>query len=142
MTNVKNTEKYKENTNVSNDKYSDIVGFIGFEKNKSDLSFKTKSDMKEMTDKKRGNPGAKCDDAKKPDTVKTINKLLGSTFIKEDEKDDDMFNKTACCILLETILRDKHSKRSQTGEVTSDKISFLSPEEALLHKLYKVLIKK
>lgn len=139
MTNVKNTEKYKENINVDNNRYSDIIGFIGFEKNKSELSFKTKSDMKEMTDKKRGNPGAKCDDVKKPNTIKAINQIVGTTFIKEDEKENDRFNKIDCCVLLETILRYKNSQRVQH---TNDKIWFLTPEETLLHNLYKVLIKK
>jgi len=162
--NVERTQKYKENINVSNSRYNDIIGFIGFEKNKYELSFKTKRDMKEMTEKKRGNPGAKCLDAKKETTVKMINELLGKEFIKvlyekyktgtgvekekevtyilkdeaEDEYDkDETYNKITCCILLETILRHKQSLNNDTN----DKIWFLTPENALLQNLYKIVEK-
>jgi superfamily II DNA or RNA helicase len=163
--NVQKSEKYKENINISNNRYNEIIGFIGFEKNKYEMSFKTKRDMKEMTDKKRGNPGAKCFDARKENTVEMINELLGKQFIKvvtenyttttgvEKEKEktyilkkdtndkyvkDDSYNKISCCVLLETILRNKQSLNKDTN---NNMVWFLTPENALLQNLYKIIEK-
>lgn len=119
--------------------YNKIVGFLGYEKNNRYLVFKTK-DLESKRD-----TGARCDEAGKNKTLEMLNKIVGEEkYTKENTKlikDDDgnvikeAVGHVELCVLEELILRyfdmiDKDGKKW-----------FLSPEMAIFHKLYTVIVK-
>jgi hypothetical protein len=119
--------------------YNKIVGFLGYEKNNRYLAFKTK-DLESKRD-----TGARCDEAGKNKTLEMLNKILGEEkYTKENTKlvkDDDgnvikeAMGHTELCVLEELIMRyfdmiDKDGKKW-----------FLTPEMAIFHKLYTVIVK-
>lgn len=115
-----------------------LVGFIGYEKNNKYLVFKTK-DMDSTRD-----TGARCDEAGKDKTMKKINEIVGETkYTSENtkvKKDSDgniiseSIGQTELCVIQELILRyfDKIKKNNKRW--------FFSPDMAIYHKLYKVLL--
>ena len=122
--------------NVEN--YNKIVGFIGYGKNNSYLVFKTK-----VIAAKR-DTGARCDESGKIKTIQKLNEILGetkytteNTRAKKDEDGNvisDAIGHVELCVLQEFILR-------YFNAIQKDgKKWFLTPEMALIHKLYTVFV--
>jgi hypothetical protein len=122
--------------NVEN--YNKIVGFIGYGKNNSYMVFKTKV----ITAKR--DTGARCDEAGKIKTIQKLNEILGetkytteNTRAKKDEDGNvisDAIGHVELCVLQEFILR-------YFNAIQKDgKKWFLTPEMALIHKLYTVFV--
>lgn len=120
--------------------YNKIVGFMGYEKNNRYFIFKTK-DMDSSRD-----TGARCDEAGKEKTITILNKIIGSErYNKENTKlikDADgniiqeVMSHTELCVLQELLLR-------YFDIIKRDDLKwFLTPEMAIYHKLYKVIVKK
>ena len=136
----------KKELEFDKSKYNKIVGFIGFEKNNKYLVFKTK-DMDSTRD-----TGARCDESGKDKALKKItsildednyNKLVTRPKLNKDEQiinDKDgkpvieIIGHVELCVLIEFILRYFNSLKRE------DKKWFLTPEMAIYHKLYKVIV--
>jgi len=136
----------KKELEFDKSKYNKMVGFIGYEKNNKYLVFKTK-DMDSSRD-----TGARCDDSGKDKALKKItsilnednyNKLVIRPKLNKDEhiindKDGKPVTETIghveLCVLMEFILRYFNSFKRE------DKKWFLTPEMAIYHKLYKVIV--
>lgn len=122
--------------NVEN--YNKIVGFIGYGKNNSYMVFKTKV----ITAKR--DTGARCDEAGKIKTIQKLNEILGetkytteNTRAKKDEDGNvisDAIGHVELCVMQEFILRYFNSIQKD------GKKWFLTPEMALIHKLYTVFV--
>jgi superfamily II DNA or RNA helicase len=118
----------------------DIVGFIGYEKNKPNLVFKNKY-IKRPRDL-----GAKCDEAGKANVIELLNKVIGSVkYTKQNTQKmvdasgklvHDVTRSEELCVSLEFILRhyDRIKKNNRRW--------FLTPEMAIYHKLYTVYDKR
>ena len=122
--------------NVEN--YNKIIGFIGYGKNNSYMVFKTK-----VIAAKR-DTGARCDESGKIKTIQKLNEILGetkytteNTRAKKDEEGNvisDAIGHVELCVLQEFILR-------YFNAIQKDgKKWFLTPEMALIHKLYTVFV--
>lgn len=120
--------------------YNKIVGFMGYEKNNRYIIFKTK-DMDSSRD-----TGARCDEAGKDKTITILNKIIGTDrYNKENTKlikDADgnviqeAMSHAELCVLQELLLR-------YFDIIKKDDLKwFLTPEMAIYHKLYKVIVKK
>jgi hypothetical protein len=120
------------------DNYNKIVGFIGYGKNNSYMVFKTKV----ITAKR--DTGARCDEAGKIKTIQKLNEILGepkytteNTRAKKDEDGNvisDAIGHVELCVIQEFILR-------YFNAIQKDgKKWFLTPEMALIHKLYTVFV--
>lgn len=120
--------------------YNKIIGFMGYEKNNRYLIFKTK-DMDSTRD-----TGARCDEAGKEKTIAILNKIIGSErynkentkLIKDSDGNviQDAMSHTELCVLQELLLR-------YFDIIKKDDLKwFLTPEMAIYHKLYKVIVKK
>ena len=118
--------------------YNKYVGFIGFKKNNTVLVFKAK-DMDSSRD-----TGATCEEAGKEKTIQKLNKILGEDkYTKENTKShkDDNGNiikeavgQIELCVLQEFILRYFNAIKK------NGKKWFLTPELAIGHKLYKIVV--
>ena len=134
-----NMSKNMKNLLIFNvDNYNKIVGFIGYGKNNSYMVFKTKV----ITAKR--DTGARCDEAGKIKTIQKLNEILGepkytteNTRAKKDEDGNiisDAIGHVELCVLQEFILR-------YFNAIQKDgKKWFLTPEMALIHKLYTVFV--
>ena len=118
----------------------DLVGFIGYEKNKPNLVFKNKY-IKRPRDL-----GAKCDEAGKANVIELLNKVIGSVkYTKQNTQKlvdasgklvHDVTRSEELCVSLEFILR--HYDRIKKD----NKRWFLTPEMAIYQKLYTVYDKR
>lgn len=134
-----NMSKNMKNFLIFNvDNYNKIVGFIGYGKNNSYMVFKTKV----ITAKR--DTGARCDEAGKIKTIQKLNEILGepkytteNTRAKKDEDGNvisDAIGHVELCVIQEFILR-------YFNAIQKDgKKWFLTPEMALIHKLYTVFV--
>jgi len=116
-----------------------IIGFIGYKKNSKNFVFKTKDVFLPR------DTGASCIEAGKSKTLATINKIVGDElYTKENTKiikDGDgnvlqeAIGENEICVLQEFILR-KYNK-----EKKGDKLWFLTPDMAILYKIYTPTLK-
>ena len=117
--------------------YNKDVGFIGYDKNNKHLLFKTKDVTKRDT-------GAACSQATKSKNLVKLNEILGeekyTTENTKTEKDakgkiiKEAVGNVELCVMEEFILR--HFDRTKR----EGKRWFLTPEMAILHKLYKIFV--
>ena len=136
---IANSKEAQDSVKFDINKYNKIIGFIGYEKNNSYLIYKTK-DMSSSRDR-----GARCDEAGKEKTIKTLNAIIGETkYTNENtriQKDadgnliHDAISHDELCIIQEFILR--YNQRIEKD----NKIWFIIPEMAIYHKLYTVIVK-
>jgi len=120
------------------DNYNTIIGFIGYEKGNKDLVFKTKN----MSSKR--DTGARCDQASKNKNLAKLNEIIGenkytieSTKMIKDEDGNviqEAIGNDELCVLEEFILRYFNVKEENS------KKWFFTPEMAIYHKLYTVLV--
>jgi superfamily II DNA or RNA helicase len=116
-----------------------IIGFIGYKKNSKNYIFKTKDVFLPR------DTGASCIEAGKSKTLATLNKIVGSElYTKENTKiikDEDgnvlqeAIGENELCVLQEFILR-KYNK-----EKKDNKLWFLTPDMAILYKIYTPTLK-
>jgi len=120
------------------EEYNKYVGFIGYEKSNRYLVFKTK-DMTSSRD-----TGARCDEAGKAKNISKLNDILGEEKYDNENtkavKDADgnviseAVGNVELCVLQEFILRFFNA-------IKKDELNwFLTPEQAILYKLYKVFV--
>ena len=118
--------------NVS--EYNRYVGFIGYEKSKRYLVFKSK----DMTSKR--DTGARCDESGKPKIMKKLNEILGGEIYTSentkaqtvDGKKIEAVSQNELCVVYEFLLR-YYNKIKKDG-----KRWFLTPEMAIMHNLYSL----
>jgi hypothetical protein len=118
--------------------YNKIIGFIGYERNNKFLVFKTK-DMSSTRD-----TGARCNQAGKDKTMKKINDIIGEDKYTNEttkaKKDADgniisqAIGDAQLCVIQEFILRYFNVTNKD------NKKWFLTPEQAIYFKLYKVFV--
>ena len=118
--------------------YNKIIGFIGYERNNKFLVFKTK-DMSSTRD-----TGARCNQAGKDKTMKKINDIIGedrytneTTKAKKDAEGNvisQAIGDAQLCVIQEFVLRYFNVTQKD------DKKWFLTPEQAIYFKLYKVFV--
>jgi hypothetical protein len=118
--------------------YNKYVGFIGYKKNNTVLVFKSK-DMDSSRD-----TGATCEEAGKDKSIQKLNGILGEDkYTKENtksQKDADgnivqeAIGQIELCVLQEFILRYFNVIKK------NGKKWFLTPELAIGHKLYKIIV--
>jgi len=139
----------KEMLTFEKEKYSNIIGFIGFEKNNSYLVFKTR-DYDSPKKKKKATEskfitGARCDEEGKDTTMEKINRILGEEkYTKENTQMVKVNTKVVreavshneLCVLQEFLLR--YYNRINKGKLHW----FLTPEMALYHQIYRINEKK
>jgi hypothetical protein len=119
-------------------KFNKYVGFIGYKKNNTVLVFKSK-DMDSSRD-----TGATCEEAGKDKSIQKLNGILGEEkYTKENtkaQKDADgnivqeAIGQIELCVLQEFILRYFNVIKK------NGKKWFLTPELAIGHKLYKIIV--
>ena len=141
----------KELLTFDKDKYSNVIGFIGFEKSNSYLVFKTRDYESSKKKKKDADAeskfvtGARCDEEGKEKTIEKINRILGvEKFTKENtqmEKVNGQVVREATshnelCVYQEFLLR-YYNKINKNGLQW-----FLTPEMALYHQVYRIHEKK
>jgi hypothetical protein len=118
--------------------YNTIIGFIGYGKNNNYLVFKTK-----VIAAKR-DTGARCDESGKIKTIQKLNEIIGetkytteNTRVKKDADGNiisEAIGNVELCVIQEFILR-------YFNAIQKDgKKWFLTPEMALLHKLYTIFV--
>ncbi len=121
-------------------KYNELIGFIGYEKNKKYMIFKTKN----MTSKR--DTGARCDESTKQKNIDKLNSIMGyQQFYVTNPKDKHaaappaiagklapilLSNNDEICAIEELVMR--HYNATQKD----GKQWFLTPEMALFYKLY------
>ena len=118
--------------NVS--EYNRYVGFIGYEKSKRYLVFKSK----DMTSKR--DTGARCDESGKPKIMKKLNEILGEEIYTSentkaqtvDGKKIEAVSQNELCVVYEFLLR-YYNNIKKDG-----KRWFLTPEMAIMHNLYSL----
>jgi hypothetical protein len=145
----------KKELEFDKSKYNKMVGFIGYEKSNKYLVFKTK-DMDSNRD-----TGARCDESGKDKALKKITSILNeddynklvirpklskqqfdkdgkpikqAIIIKDGKPVTEIIGHVELCVLMEFILRYFNSLKRE------DKKWFLTPEMAIYHKLYKVIV--
>lgn len=128
----------KEMFAYNRDNYNKYVGFIGYKKNNTVLVFKSK-DMDSSRD-----TGATCEEAGKDKSIQKLNGILGEDkYTKENtkaQKDADgnitqeAIGQIELCVLQEFILRYFNAIKK------NGKKWFLTPELAIGHKLYKIIV--
>jgi hypothetical protein len=136
----------KKELEFDKSKYNKMVGFIGYEKSNKYLVFKTK-DIDSARD-----TGARCDESGKDKAIKKITSILNEDNYnklvlrpkldkdgniikdKQDKPVEETIGHVELCVLMEFILRYFNSLKRE------DKKWFLTPEMAIYHKLYKVIV--
>jgi len=118
--------------------YNKYVGFIGYKKNNTVLVFKSK-DMDSSRD-----TGATCEEAGKDKSIQKLNGILGedkytkeNTKARKDEHGNivqEAIGQIELCVLQEFILRYFNAIKK------NGKKWFLTPELAIGHKLYKIIV--
>jgi hypothetical protein len=118
--------------------YNKYVGFIGYKKNNTVLVFKSK-DMDSSRD-----TGATCEEAGKDKSIQKLNLILGEDkYTKENTKIhknenghvvQEAIGQIELCVLQEFILRYFNAIHK------NGKKWFLTPELAIGHKLYKIIV--
>lgn len=118
--------------------YNKYVGFIGYKKNNTVLVFKSK-DMDSSRD-----TGATCEEAGKDKSIHKLNGILGEDkYTKENTKIlknenghvvQEAIGQIELCVLQEFILRYFNAIQK------NGKKWFLTPELAIGHKLYKIIV--
>jgi len=118
--------------------YNKYVGFIGYKKNNTVLVFKSK-DMDSSRD-----TGATCEEAGKDKSIQKLNAILGEDkYTKENTKIlknenghivKEAIGQIELCVLQEFILRYFNAIHK------NGKKWFLTPELAIGHKLYKMIV--
>jgi hypothetical protein len=128
-------EKLKEKLKLG--KTNDIIGFIGYTKDNTSLTFKTK-ESKDMFSKR--NNGARCDESGKANIIKKLNKILGEEkYTSENtKKQNSAIGDKGLCIIQEFILRYFQSIKKDKKNKKDDKKWFLTPELALFHEIYTI----
>jgi len=126
----------KDQVIFNKEEYNKIVGFIGYEKSNRYLVFKTK-DMTSTRD-----TGARCDEAGKAKNISKLNDILGEDKYNSENtkavKDADgnitseAVGNVELCVLQELILRYFNAIKKDGNKW------FLTPEMAIMHKLYKI----
>ena len=112
--------KVREKWIIKTESLSNLVGFMGYEKQNRYLSFKIK-DMKS-----KRNSGARCDEGGKVKTMKMLNEVIGEErYTSETTKG---FVQLELCCLLELIMR------YYTKTKVNNKIWFLNSDIALFNK--------
>jgi len=140
------TDEDKKDLIFDKVKYNKNVGFIGYEKNNKYLVFKIK-DIDSMRD-----TGARCDESGKDKTLKKLSMFLDEDKYnnliirpkinkdgdvikdKNDKQMEETIGQTELCVLMEFILRYFNQLKRE------GKKWFLTPEMAIYHKFYKVII--
>jgi hypothetical protein len=135
---IEASSEAKKYVTIHEKDYNDknFIGFIGYEKSNRYLVFKTKN----MASKR--DTGARCDEAGKIKTIQKINEILGETkFTNENTKSTKNKNgkiiteavgSVELCVFQEFILRFLNE--------TGDKVWFLTPEMAIMHKFYTIFV--
>lgn len=139
---IDNSKEGKKVLNFSIDNYKipdGIIGFIGYKKNSTNFTFKTK-DVFSSRD-----TGATCIEAGKSKTIVILNKIVGSEkytkentkLIKDDEGNviQEATGETELCVLQEFILRKKNLHSSNKN------LWFLTPDMAIHYKIYTPTLK-
>jgi hypothetical protein len=141
----------KEMLTFDKDKYSNVIGFIGFEKSNSYLVFKTrdyessKKKKKDVDVESKFVTGARCDEEGKEKTIEKINRILGvEKFTKENTQMEKVSGQVVreatshneLCVYQEFLLR-YYNKINKNGLQW-----FLTPEMALYHQVYRIHEKK
>jgi superfamily II DNA or RNA helicase/ferredoxin len=135
---IASSKETKEFLEFNPNNYNTIIGFIGYEKGNKHLAFKTKN----MTSKR--DTGARCYQASKNINLAKLNEIIGenkytieSTKAVKD-KDGNIIQEAMgndeLCVLEEFILR-YFNVSEENG-----KKWFFTPEMAIYHKLYTVLV--
>jgi hypothetical protein len=116
-----------------------IIGFIGYKKNSKNFIFKTKDVFLPR------DTGASCIEAGKSKTLSTLNKIVNAElYTKENTriiKDEDgnvlqeAIGENELCVLQEFILRKCNKDKKD------DKLWFLTPDMAILYKIYTPTLK-
>jgi hypothetical protein len=113
-------EKIKEQFQIKSDTFSNIVGFIGFEKNNRYLVFKVKET------KASRNKGARCDEAIKSKKILILNEIVGKD--KYNKENTRGAVQSELCSLQELLLRYYNKEKKDS------KVWFLSFELAMIYK--------
>jgi hypothetical protein len=112
--------KVREKWIIKSESLSNLVGFMGYEKQNRYLTFKIK-DMKS-----KRNSGARCDEGGKVKTMKMLNEVIGEErYTSETTKG---FVQLELCCLLELIMR------YYTKTKVNNKMWFLNSDIALFNK--------
>jgi hypothetical protein len=135
---IASSKETKDFLEFNPNNYNTIIGFIGYEKGNKDLVFKTKK----MSSKR--DTGARCDQASKNKNLAKLNEIIGenkytieSTKAVKDEDGNvvqEAMGNDELCVLEEFILR-YFNVSEENG-----KKWFFTPEMAIYHKLYTVLV--
>ena len=139
---IDNSKEGKKVLNFNIDNYktpNGIIGFIGYKKNSTNFTFKTKDVFSHR------DTGATCIEAGKSKTIVILNKIVGSEkYTKENTKlikDDDgnviqeATGETELCVLQEFILRKKNLSSDNKN------LWFLTPDMAIHYKIYTPTLK-
>jgi superfamily II DNA or RNA helicase len=113
-------EKIKDKFQIKSDTFSNIVGFIGFEKNNRYLVFKVKET------KAARNKGARCDEAIKSKKIQILNEIVGKE--KYNKENTRGAVQSELCSLQELLLRYYNKEKKY------EKIWFLNFELAMIYK--------
>ena len=113
-------EKIKEKYQIKADSFSNVVGFIGFEKNNRYLVFKVKET------KATRNKGARCDESIKSKKLQILNEIVGKD--KYNKENTRGAVQSELCSLQELLLRYYNKEKKE------DKVWFLNFELAMIYK--------
>ena len=135
---IASSKEAKEYLTFNPENYNRIIGFIGYEKSNRYLVFKTK----DITSKR--DTGARCDEAGKSKTLQKLNEIIGEPkYTSENtkmQKDGDgniiseAVGQVELCVLQEFILRYFNTIKKD------NKQWILTPEMAIYHKLYNIVV--
>ena len=125
MREIGRSPEFKEKMEWNQNKYNTVVGFIGYDKTKNSLVYKTKNILLKT------GAGAKCEEEGKPKTVKKMKDLLQNYGDGKTEWIQPL-NHAELCVAQELILRYFNSILKE------DKRWFVSPEMAIYFKFYPV----
>jgi hypothetical protein len=128
-------EKISQSLSITNDKYNEIVGFMGYDNKNIYIVLKIKNTIKKR------NTGARCEDMSKGDRISNLNATIGENkFTKKNDNEiteeerasgiistKGMISSEMCCIQ-EFLLRYYNKVKRD------DKIWFLNFEMAMLYK--------
>lgn len=104
---------------------ADVVGFMAYNPDATEMIFKTKK----ISSKR--DTGARCDQALKSKTVTQINLFLGKEILTTDLLKKQKISPSELCVFEELLLRVFSAIHKER------KIWFISPEMALINRFYK-----